>query len=116
MGITLQKQGTTIHSYVINNVIGFDTELQLELQINQWSSPSSQSQHMRKSPHMKHCEMISIPLMALLQRSRPAPDHRYNVVRGTGRTAEDDYEVPQNLPPTTTSQPTTTATGDYEPV
>ena len=40
-------------------------------------------------------------------------------MRGTGRTAEDDYEVPQNLPPTTTSQqPTTTATGDslYEPV
>ncbi|CAI8013811.1 hypothetical protein GBAR_LOCUS8703 [Geodia barretti] len=40
----------------------------------------------------------------------------YNVVRGTGRTAEDDYEVPQNLPPPTTTQPTTTAAGDYEPV
>ena len=60
-----------------NYVIVFDTELQLELQINQWSSPGSQSQHMRKSPHiMKHCEMISIPLMASLQRSRPAPNHQ----------------------------------------
>ena len=43
-----------------NYVIGFDTELRLELQINQWSSLRSQRQHMRKSPNTKHCELISI--------------------------------------------------------
>ena len=70
---------------------------------------------MRQSPDMKHCELISIPLMATLQRSRP---EAYNVVKGTGRTAGGDYEVPQNLPSTTSSQPTATAAGDslYEPV
>ncbi|CAI8037865.1 Receptor-type tyrosine-protein phosphatase F [Geodia barretti] len=42
----------------------------------------------------------------------------YNVVKGTGRTAEGEYEVLQDLPsPTSSSGPTTTdADGDYEPV
>ena len=44
----------------------------------------------------------------------------YNVVEGTGRRPEDEYEVQQDLPPSTSSsssQPTTTApAGDYEPV
>ena len=43
----------------------------------------------------------------------------YNVVRGTGRTVEAVYEIPQNIPPSTSSssQPTTTApAGDYETV
>ena len=53
----------------------------------------------------------------------------YNVVKrqtgrggggggGGGEVVEGEYEIPQNLPPPTSSQPTTTAAGDslYEPV
>ena len=74
---------------------------------------------MCKSSHVKHCELISIPLIPHSRdpdQLQPTSNEAYNVVRGTGRTAEDDYEVPQNLPPPTTSQPTTAAAGDYEPV
>ncbi|CAI8028411.1 hypothetical protein GBAR_LOCUS16207, partial [Geodia barretti] len=60
---------------------------------------------------------LSEPTYADPDQLQTTSNEAYNVVRGTGRTAEDDYEVPQNLPPTTSSQPTTTAaTGDYEPV
>ena len=47
----------------------------------------------------------------------------YNVVKrqtgrggGTAETVEDEYEIPQNLPPPISSQPTTTAAGEHEPV
>ena len=70
---------------------------------------------MCKSPHMKHCEMISI-LSRDPDQLQTTSNEAYNVVRGTGTAAEDEYEVPQNYPPTTTSQPTTAAVGDYEPV
>ena len=35
---------------------------------------------------------------------------------GTAETVEDEYEIPQNLPPPISSQPTTTAAGEHEPV
>ncbi|CAI8055359.1 hypothetical protein GBAR_LOCUS30232 [Geodia barretti] len=58
---------------------------------------------------------LSEPTYADPDQLHTTRNEAYNVVRGTGRTVEDDYEVPQNLPPSTTSQqPTTTATGDYE--
>ena len=69
---------------------------------------------MCKSSHMKHCELISHSRDP--HQLQPTSNEAYNVVSGTGRTAEDDYEVPQNLPSPTTSQPTTIAAGDYEPV
>ncbi|CAI8019047.1 hypothetical protein GBAR_LOCUS11493 [Geodia barretti] len=40
----------------------------------------------------------------------------YNVVRGTGRTPEVEYEVPQNLPPTTSSSRPAAGDNTYEPV
>ncbi|CAI8037924.1 Receptor-type tyrosine-protein phosphatase F [Geodia barretti] len=40
----------------------------------------------------------------------------YNVVRGTGRTAEVEYEVPQNLPPSTSSFQPAAGDNTYEPV
>jgi hypothetical protein len=59
---------------------------------------------------------FSEPTYADPDQLQTTSNEAYNVVRGTGRTAEDDYEVPQNLPSPTTSQPTTTTAGDYEPV
>ena len=75
---------------------------------------------MRRSPHTKHCELIYIPLMPHRDpdQLQTTSNEAYNVVKGTGRTAEDEYEVLQDLPsPTSSSGPTTTdADGDYEPV
>ncbi|CAI8031725.1 hypothetical protein GBAR_LOCUS17989 [Geodia barretti] len=52
------------------------------------------------------------------EQFQTSSNEAYNVVRGTGSTVEGEYEVPRDLPPSTSSQPTTAAAGDslYEPV
>ena len=52
------------------------------------------------------------------EQFQTSSNEAYDVVRGTGSTAEGEYEVTQALPPSTSSQPTTAAAGDslYEPV
>ena len=52
------------------------------------------------------------------EQFQTSSNEAYDVVRGTGRTAEGEYEVIRDLPPSTSSQPTTAAAGDslYESV
>ena len=93
--------------------------------LQSWNSPNSLK---------KHTSMLYTPNTGNLSYSYRYPEmfqttsnEAYRVVKrqtgrgGEGETAEaveGEYENPQNLPPPTSSQPTTTAAGDslYEPV
>ena len=100
--------------------------------LQSWNSPNSLKKHtsMLYTPNTGNLSYISLFLYRYPEMFKTTSNEAYNVVKrqtgrggvrgggGGGESVEGEYENPQNLPPPTSSQPTTTAAGDslYEPV
>ena len=94
--------------------------------LQSWNSPNSLKKHTSMLYTPSNLSYIISFLYRYPEMFKTTSNEAYSVVkrqtgrggRGGGGAVEEGYENPQNLPPPTSSQPTTTAAGDslYEPV